>query len=155
MAEVQYTCVHRDTIHRKTQWKRIHNITIRVHHLQSKQKHTKHTTIYSMIKIEPKNVKKCVKQLLSSKRHMIYISSSNDGHFLYTWVRVSWIEFNNCPTRCDLFSLLHFSRQLYMFRLLTPIIRSWYSCNYSFWYWKLDLLRSTVFGRSGYQYQKL
>ena len=30
------------------------------------------------------------------------------------------------------FSLLHFYRQLYMFRLLTPIVRSWYSCNYSF-----------------------
>jgi len=36
------------------------------------------------------------------------------------------------PTRCDLFSLLHFHRQLYMYRVLTPIIRSWYSCNYSF-----------------------
>jgi len=23
--------------------------------------------------------------------------------FLYTWVRASWIEFNICPTRCDLF----------------------------------------------------
>jgi len=33
------------------------------------------------------------------------------------------------------FSLLHFCRQLYMFQVLTPIIRSWYSCNYSFWYW--------------------
>ena len=43
-------------------------------------------------------------------------------------------EFSNCPTRCDLFSLLYFCRQLYMFRLLTPIIRSSYSCNYSFWY---------------------
>jgi len=32
-------------------------------------------------------------------------------------------------------SLLHFCRQLYMFWVLTPIIRSWYSCNYSFWYW--------------------
>jgi len=32
------------------------------------------------------------------------------------------------------FSLLHFCRQLYMFQVLTPIIRSWYSCNYSFWY---------------------
>jgi len=31
------------------------------------------------------------------------------------------------------FSLLHFCRQLYMFRVLTPIIRSAYSCNYSFW----------------------
>jgi len=54
---------------------------------------------------------------------------------LYTWVRASWIEFNNCPTRCDLFSLLHFCRQLYMFRVLTPIIRSSYNCNYGFWYW--------------------
>jgi len=44
-------------------------------------------------------------------------------------------EFNNCPTRCDLFSLLHFCRQLYMFRVLTTIIRSSYSCNCSFWYW--------------------
>jgi len=44
-------------------------------------------------------------------------------------------EFNNCPTRCDLFSLLNFCRQLYMFRVLTPIIRSSYNCNYSFWYW--------------------
>jgi len=55
--------------------------------------------------------------------------------FFYTWVRASWIEFNNCPTRCDLFSLLHFCRQLYMFRVSTPIIRSSYNCNYSFWYW--------------------
>ena len=42
---------------------------------------------------------------------------------------------NNCPTRCGLFSLLYFCRQLYMFRVLTPIIRSSYNCNYSFWYW--------------------
>ena len=55
--------------------------------------------------------------------------------YIYTWVRALWIEFNNYPTRCDLFSLLYFCRQLYMFRVLTPIIRSWYSCNYSFWYW--------------------
>jgi len=52
-----------------------------------------------------------------------------------TWVRASWIELNNCSTRCDLFGLLHFCRQLYMFRVLTAIISSWYSCNYSFWYW--------------------
>ena len=48
---------------------------------------------------------------------------------LCTWVHALWIEFNNCPTRCDLFSLLHFCRQLYMFRVQTPIIRSWYSCD--------------------------
>jgi len=45
------------------------------------------------------------------------------------------IEFCNCPTRCDLLSLLYLCRQLYMFRVLTPITRSSYNCNYSFWYW--------------------
>ena len=54
---------------------------------------------------------------------------------IYTWVRASWIEFNNCQTRCDLLSLLYICRQLYMFRVLKPIIRSSYNCNYSFWYW--------------------
>ena len=51
-----------------------------------------------------------------------------------------WVlpEFNNFPTRCDLFSLLYFCRQLYMFRLLTLIIRSSYNCNYSFWHWLLS-----------------
>ena len=43
-------------------------------------------------------------------------------------------EFDDCPTRCDLLSLLHLCRQLYMFRVLTPNIRISYSCNYSFWY---------------------
>ena len=55
--------------------------------------------------------------------------------FIYTCVRASWTESNNCPTRCDLFSSLHFCRQLYMFRALTPIIRSSSNCKYSFWYW--------------------
>ena len=50
-------------------------------------------------------------------------------------IKVFWDQFNNCPTRCDLFSLLYFCRQFYMFRVLTPIIRSPYLCNYSFWYW--------------------
>ena len=45
------------------------------------------------------------------------------------------VEFNNCPIRCDLFSLLYFCGQLYMFRVLTSIIRSSYNCNYSFCYW--------------------
>jgi len=34
----------------------------------------------------------------------------------------------------SVFSLLYFCRQLYRFQVLTPIVRSWYSCNYSFWY---------------------
>jgi hypothetical protein len=33
------------------------------------------------------------------------------------------------------FSILHTCRQLYMFRVLTPIIRSSYNCNYRFWHW--------------------
>jgi len=36
------------------------------------------------------------------------------------------------------FSLLYFCSQLYMFRVLTPIIRSSYNCNYSFWYWSTE-----------------
>ena len=62
--------------------------------------------------------------------HCTY-SHNTIAHFklymYYTWVRASWIESNNCPTRCDLFSLLHFCRQLYTFRVLTPIIRSLYN----------------------------
>jgi len=36
-----------------------------------------------------------------------------------------------------------------MFRVLTPIIRSWYSCNYSFWHWStgsISVDNSTSFG---------
>jgi len=35
----------------------------------------------------------------------------------------------------SVFSLLHFCRQLYVFRVLTPIIMGSYNCNYSFWHW--------------------
>ena len=51
------------------------------------------------------------------------------------WQHFIYMDPCKCPTRCDLFSLLYFCRQLYMFRVLTPIISSLYSCNYSFWYW--------------------
>ena len=44
----------------------------------------------------------------------------------------NWITVQQVAT---VFSLLHFCRQLYMFRALTPIFRSSYSCNYSFWHW--------------------
>jgi hypothetical protein len=73
----------------------------------------------------------------------IYIYIYTDTH-THTWVRASWIEFNNYPTRSDLFSLLYFCRQLYIFRVLTPIIRSSYNCNYSFWYW-LNAMNKTEF----------
>ena len=39
---------------------------------------------------------------------------------------------------CTVFSLLHFCMQLYMLRVLTPIIRGWYSCNYCFWRWSTE-----------------
>ena len=42
----------------------------------------------------------------------------------FSWVWISYVEdnselmeFNNCPTWCDLFSLLYFCRQLSMFRV--------------------------------------
>jgi len=38
-------------------------------------------------------------------------------------------KFNNFPTRYDLFSLLHYCRQLYMFWVLIPIIRRSYNWN--------------------------
>jgi len=56
------------------------------------------------------------------------------AYFEFLFKNTEIIEFNNCPKRCDLFSLLYLCRQLYMFRVLTPIIRSSYNCNYSFWY---------------------
>ena len=43
------------------------------------------------------------------------------------------------------FSLLHFCRQLYMFRVLTPIIRSSYNCNCSFWHWLATITSNSVF----------
>ena len=46
--------------------------------------------------------------------------------FLCSWFRVSWINVNNCPRRCDLYRvLLYLCRQLYIFRLIPlSIIRS-------------------------------
>ena len=89
------------------------------------------------------NLKATLCILAASSLAQIYMTlvCQKWGNLLYTWVRASWIEFNNCPTRCNLFSLSHFCRQLYMFRVLTPIIRSSYNCTYSFWYW---LTRSTT-----------
>ena len=64
-------------------------------------------------------------------------SSWNVCHIKIVWNQrwKSLFYFFNCPTRCDLLSLLYLCRQLYMFRVLTPIIRSSYNRNYSFWYW--------------------
>jgi hypothetical protein len=61
----------------------------------------------------------------------ILVKHHTFGYFRYV---EDILVFYNFPTRYDLFSLLHFCRQLYMFRVLTPIIRSSYNCNYSLWY---------------------
>jgi len=66
--------------------------------------------------------------------HFLMADTVSRLFFIYTWVRASWVKFNNCLTRCDLFSLLYFCGQLYMFRVLAPVIRSAYNSNYSFWY---------------------
>ena len=63
-----------------------------------------------------------------TKRESVYCAVRTES------INILVLNFNNCPTRCDLFSLSYFCRQLYMFRVLTPIIRSSYNCNYSFWY---------------------
>jgi len=45
---------------------------------------------------------------------------------LCSWVRVSWISVNNCPTGCDYIQIYYiFCRQLCMFRMIpSSIIRS-------------------------------
>ena len=48
------------------------------------------------------------------------------------WTTTGFIAVQQNAT---VFSLLYFCGQFYMFRVLTSIIRSSYSCNYSFWYW--------------------
>ena len=58
--------------------------------------------------------------------------------YIYIYIHGSLHRESNLITvqqDATVFSLLHYCRQLYMFRVLIPIIRSWYSCNYSFWYW--------------------
>ena len=72
-----------------------------------------------------------------SRKYWSFMSHSQDRIIMQYGLRNILqfnFKFNNFPTRCDLHSLLHFCRQLYMFRVLTPIIRSSYKCKYSFWY---------------------
>ena len=46
--------------------------------------------------------------------------------------RSNWIIVQQGAT---VFRLLYFCRQLYMFRVMTPVIRSSYNLNYGFWHW--------------------
>ena len=62
-------------------------------------------------------------------------SNSTASLLLYSWVRASWIKFNNCPTGCaTVFSLLYFCRPLYMFRLLNI---EWHLVEYYFSFIKM------------------
>ena len=101
------------------------------------------TESFSETKGEKLHAKKS-RSLRSEMRRQFFFHStvtqqSVHFFFLYTCARASWIEFNNCPTRCDLLILLQvkwntnlmqhcagfiFAESLYMFRAQAPIIRS-------------------------------
>jgi len=53
-------------------------------------------------------------RLQGLERESVTFTLTVETIFLYTWVRASCIEFNNFPTRYELFSLLHYCRQLYI-----------------------------------------
>jgi len=54
---------------------------------------------------------------------------------LYLWSVHREGYLNIVQNNATVFRFLYFCRQLYMFRVLTPNIRSSYSCNYSLWCW--------------------
>jgi len=56
----------------------------------------------------------------------IYIHIHGSVHCESNWIVVQ--------QDATIFSLLYFCRQLYLFWVLTPIVRSLYNCNYSFWH---------------------
>jgi len=66
-------------------------------------------------------------QIVSHHDRFSSFSSASQNKFMS-----NWIIFQQDAT---VFCLLHICRQLYMFRVLTPIIRSSYNCNYNFWHW--------------------
>jgi len=73
-----------------------------------------------------------------SKFKFVFLMGDERGRFSVFYINGSvHCESNLVTVQQDatVFSLLYFCRQLYMFLVLTPIIRSWYSCNYSFWHW--------------------
>ena len=82
---------------------------------------------YSEIK---KNTAKWAWDVLTVKKR---INEIKDKFYIHGSVHreANWISVQKDET---VFSVLHFCRQLYMFQVLTAI-RSWCSCNYSFWYW--------------------
>ena len=64
---------------------------------------------------------------------LVFIIETDFFFFIHVSVHreSNWITVQQDET---VFSLSHIYRQLYMFRVLKPTIRSSYSCNYSFWH---------------------
>jgi len=81
-------------------------------------------TLYNMRPTTDKKISLQLSQFLFWLRNALFWvrNEESSGNFIYMGPCIA-------NRRCDLFSLLHFCRELYMFRVLTPIIRSWYSCN--------------------------
>jgi len=77
-------------------------------------------------------------KLYSIKRELLKYCIHGSLHCESNWITVQ--------QDVTLFSLLYFCKQLYMFRVLAPIIRSLYNLNYSFWHWAIG--SATIF--SGY-----
>ena len=56
---------------------------------------------------------------------------------LYSWFRGSWINVNNCPTRCDFmqFYYIYANSSTYFGWYLHPSSGAHVNCNYSIWHW--------------------
>jgi len=79
------------------------------------------------------------REQLSSQFRLDREKARNSGSVVqgFKTIPVGWATtgLKSVQQNATVFSLLYFCRQFYMFRVLIPIIRSWYNCNYSFWYW--------------------
>jgi hypothetical protein len=65
--------------------------------------------------------------------------------FLCSWVRASWINVNNCPTKCDFVQFLFTTNCSSRFgRYLHPSSGARVNCNYSIWHWTNCMLSSSV-----------
>ena len=60
----------------------------------------------------------CLTTVYSRTLWLFHRGNKKECVILHTRVRASWMEFNNRPTRCDLFSLLHFRRQPIILRII-------------------------------------
>jgi hypothetical protein len=71
--------------------------------------------------------------------------------FLCSWVRASWINVNNCPTRREYIQFYYiFCSQLYMIRMIPSSSSGAHSnCNYNIWQWSNRIYHHPLTWRSG------